>query len=143
MRALPCTIVVAALGLALAAPAQARGNVSCEMTFTLEGWSFLYKQSKGSGQVRCSNGQSAHVRLRTYGGGITFGKSRVEGRGEFSGVRDISDIYGTYFNADAHAGAVRSAQATGMTKGPVSLGLTGTGDGWDLGVAFGGFIIER
>jgi hypothetical protein len=145
MRALRCTIVVAvaALGLLLPAPAQARGNVSCHMSFTLEGWSFLYKQSTGSGHVRCSNGQVADVQLRTYGGGATFGKSRIEGHGDFSGVRDIDDIFGTYFNAEAHAGAVKSTHATGMTKGEVSLGLTGTGDGWDIGIAFGGFIIER
>jgi len=29
-----------------------------------------------------------------------------------------------------------------MTKGNVSLALSGTGKGWDLGVAFGAFIIE-
>ena len=29
-----------------------------------------------------------------------------------------------------------------MTKGEVSLALAGTGQGWDLGVAFGNFVIE-
>jgi hypothetical protein len=29
-----------------------------------------------------------------------------------------------------------------MTKGDVSLALTGKGSGWNLGVAFGAFIIE-
>jgi hypothetical protein len=30
-----------------------------------------------------------------------------------------------------------------MTKGEVSLGLSGTGRGWDLGVSFGKFKITR
>ncbi|CTP85225.1 hypothetical protein XTPLMG730_1059 [Xanthomonas translucens pv. phlei] len=30
-----------------------------------------------------------------------------------------------------------------MTKGDISLALAGTGKGWDLGVAVGGFTIER
>jgi hypothetical protein len=30
-----------------------------------------------------------------------------------------------------------------MTKGQVSLALAGTGQGVDIGIAFGGFIIER
>lgn len=136
-------VAFAAALVAFPRPAGARGNVSCHMSFSLEGWSFLYKQSEGFGNVRCSNGQSARVRLRTYGGGVTFGKSRIEGKGDFSGVRDIDDIYGTYFSSEAHAGAVRSTRAVGMTKGEVSLGITGTGDGWDLGIAFGGFLIER
>jgi hypothetical protein len=29
-----------------------------------------------------------------------------------------------------------------MTKGEVSLAISGTGEGWDLGVAFGKFTIE-
>lgn len=146
MHALAPTILavlVAALVVALPQPAAARGDVSCHMSFELSGWSFLYKQSEGWGNVRCSNGQSARVRLRTYGGGVTFGKSRIEGKGDFSGVRDIDDIYGTYFSSEAHAGAVKSTRAVGMTKGEVSLGISGTGDGWDIGIAFGGFIIER
>ena len=38
---------------------------------------------------------------------------------------------------------VRSSKAQVVTKGPVTLALAGTGDGWDLGVAFGSFIISR
>jgi hypothetical protein len=30
-----------------------------------------------------------------------------------------------------------------MTKGEVSLALSGTGEGWDLGIAFGKFKISR
>jgi hypothetical protein len=30
-----------------------------------------------------------------------------------------------------------------MTKGEVSLGLAGTGRGWELGISFGKFTITR
>jgi hypothetical protein len=58
-------------------------------------------------------------------------------------VADISEIVGAYGAAEAHAGMVRSATAQVMTKGPVSLELTGKGEGVDLGVAFGKFTIAR
>ena len=83
------------------------------------------------------------VRISAKGGGLTFGKSRIEnGRGEFSGVHNIGDVLGTYATAEAHAGAAKSAKAQAMTKGEVSLALAGTGAGWDIGVAFGKFVIE-
>jgi hypothetical protein len=65
------------------------------------------------------------------------------GVGEFSGVQGINDILGSYASAEAHAGAVKSAQGQVVTKGEVSLALSGTGDGWDLGIAFGKFTIKR
>jgi hypothetical protein len=83
------------------------------------------------------------VRISAKGGGLSFGKSRIEnGVGEFSGVRDIRDVLGTYATAEAHAGAVKSSKAQAMTKGDVSLALAGTGQGWDIGVAFGKFVLE-
>lgn len=122
--------------------AQAR-NIDCEMRFDMQGWSAFYKRSSGNGTIRCNNGQTMAVRLEARGGGITFGKSRIrDGVGEFSGVTDIRELIGTYVSAEAHAGAVRSAKGQVVTKGPVSLALSGTGEGWDLGVAFGSFIIS-
>lgn len=44
--------------------------------------------------------------------------------------------------ARAHAGAEKSADAQVVTKGSVSLALSGKGRSWNLGVAFGAFIIE-
>jgi hypothetical protein len=37
---------------------------------------------------------------------------------------------------------VKSSKAQAMTKGDVSLALAGTGQGWDIGVAFGKFVLE-
>lgn len=131
-------------GLALLPSAAARaGDISCSMTFQLSGWSVFYKTATGSGTVTCSNGQSMHVKLRAKGGGLTFGKTRIDhGIGKFTGVYSIADIKGHYANAEAHAGAEQSADAQVVTKGSVSLALSGRGKGWNLGIAFGAFIIE-
>ncbi|MGN2241915.1 hypothetical protein ACFWZU_00245 [Frateuria sp. GZRR33] len=131
-------------GLALLpAPAHA-GEISCKMTFSLSGWSVFYKTAKGSGTVHCSNGQTMHVKLSAKGGGLTFGKTHIDnGIGKFSGVYDIHEVLGHYANAEAHAGAVKSAGAQVLTKGNVGLALSGKGEGWNLGVAFGAFIIEQ
>ena len=128
--------------LAPVAPAQA-GELSCKMTFQLSGWSVFYKTAKGSGTVRCSNGQTLQVKLRAKGGGLTFGKTKIEhGIGKFSGISNVRDVLGRYAQAVAHAGAEKSAAAQVLTKGDVSLALSGKGEGWNLGVAFGAFIIE-
>ena len=132
-----------AAGLVPVTAAQA-ADVSCKMTFQLSGWSLFYKTASGSGTVRCSNGQSLHVRLRAKGGGLTFGKTKISnGIGKFSGISNVRDVLGHYANAEAHAGAQRSADAQVLTKGNVSLALSGKGEGWNLGVAFGAFIIEQ
>jgi hypothetical protein len=124
--------------------ATAGGKVSCELSFQMSGWSVFYKQSSGSGTIKCSNGQSMAVKLQAKGGGLTLGKSTIDnGHGEFSDVSSINELIGTYASAEAHAGAVKSAQAQVVTKGEVSLALSGTGSGWDLGVAIGNFIISR
>ncbi|MEO7068337.1 MAG: hypothetical protein ABI114_15615 [Rhodanobacter sp.] len=131
--------------LCSAAPAQASSDLSCRMSFQLSGWSVFYKTASGSGTVSCSNGQSMHVKLRAKGGGLTFGKTRISnGHGKFAGVENIHDVLGHYANAEAHAGVKdKAADAQVVTKGNVSLALSGKGSGWNLGVAFGAFIIER
>ena len=136
-------VSTAALSLLLAvAPAAAR-DVSCRLDFDMAGWSAFYKTASGTGRVSCDNGQSMAVSISAKGGGLTVGKSEIRGgRGEFSGVRSINEVLGTYVSAEAHAGVVKSSKAQVMTKGEVSLALAGTGEGVDLGVAFGGFTIE-
>ncbi|MBD8524643.1 hypothetical protein IFO71_02715 [Pseudoxanthomonas sp. CAU 1598] len=131
------------LALTWPATSHADGKVDCEMRFTMKSWSVFYKTAKGSGTIRCNNGQSMAVKIRAKGGGLTVGKSTIEdGRGEFSGVDGINELLGTYVSAEAHAGAVKSAKGQVVTKGEVSLALAGTGRGWDLGVAFGKFVIK-
>ncbi len=118
--------------------------VQCRMTFNLKGWSAFYKVASGSGTITCDNGQKAAVKLEAKGGGLTLGKSQIrDGMGKFSEVADISELFGTYVSSAADAGAVKSTAAMAMTKGEVSLALTGKGTGFNLGVSFGKFIISK
>ena len=140
-------VVVLISGLTIAGlfvPPAPGGAVKCKMTFTLEGWSAFYKTAKGRGTIECDNGQSARVSLHTRGGGPTVGVSKiVNAGGTFSEVGDISELFGSYASMDVHAGAVESSAAQVVTKGTVSLAFSGTGEGVDLGVTFGKFVIER
>jgi hypothetical protein len=131
--------------LLAASGAQARdGSMTCKMQYTLTGWSVIYKHAEGKGTVRCSNGQSMAVKLSAKGGGLTLGKYKVHnGFGEFSGVRNIRDVLGTYASAGADAAAGPGVTSQAMTKGDVSLALSGTGEGVNLGVAITGFTISR
>lgn len=116
--------------------------VECTMNFDLKSWSAFYKSSKGDGTIRCDNGQTAKVLIKAKGGGITFGKSEViNGTGNFTGVRRMNELFGSYAQSEVHAGAGKSAAAQALTKGEVSLALSGKGHGVDLGFAFGKFTI--
>src|SRR5882724_4063893 len=128
--------------LAIAEPSFAMTH--CTMKFRLEGWSAFYETADGNGTITCDNGQSARVVLHTKGGGATFGKTKiVDGRGTFSPIESIDEVFGTYAKAEAHAGAGESRMANVVTKGTVSLTLTGEGQGVDLGFSFGKFEIAR
>jgi hypothetical protein len=136
--------LIVALATATDAVSAADAKVRCQMTFNMAGWSAFYKTSSGTGLVKCSNGQSARVKLEARGGGLTVGKSEIEnGRGDFSPVANMGEIFGTYVSAEAHAGAVKSVKAQAMTKGAVSLALAGKGRGFDLGIAFGSLSVEK
>ena len=118
--------------------------VGCTMIFDLKSWSAFYKSTKGNGTITCDNGQSAKVKIKAKGGGITFGKSDViNGTGRFTGARRINELFGAYAQSEVHAGAGKSAAAQALTKGKISLALSGTGRGVDLGFAFGKFTIAR
>ena len=136
------SIGLAALIFAMALPAGA--GTMCHMKFSLTGWSVFYKTADGSGTITCDNGQSARVKLTSRGGGITFGRSKIkDATGTFTEVDGISEVFGTYVQSEAHAGAGKSAKASAMTKGEVSLSLVGKGQGVDVGIAFGKFTIEK
>lgn len=129
--------------LAGAGPVQADGHVRCTMKFTMQGWSAFYKTADGRGTINCDNGQSLQVKLSAKGGGLTVGKSSIEnGQGRFSAVGSTAQLLGTYVSAEAHAGVIKSAGAQVMTKGEVSLALSGTGRGVDLGVVLGAMTIS-
>jgi hypothetical protein len=116
----------------------------CDMTYTLKGWSAIYKTAKGEGTITCTNGETAQVGISVKGGGLTFGKTQIyNGKAEISGVGSINDIYGSYAGMAAHAGAVKAGAVEVMTKGTVSLALAGAGEGIDVGIDFSDFTISK
>ncbi len=134
-------IAAVTLAFLLASVVPAAGETRCELTFEMDGWSVFYKRVDGDGRITCGDGQSARVRIEARGGGLTFGGWHIKGRGEFSPVSDIDELFGDYATAEAHAGAGNSAYAQVVTKGNVSLALSGQGHGINLGFAFGRFTI--
>ena len=136
--------LIVASALSLAALPAAAADLSCSLSFSMTGWSAIYKHSIGTGTVRCSNGQTLPVKIEAKGGGLTFGKSRIDnGTGRFAGVRSIRDVLGGYATGEANAAAGKAAKAQVVTKGPVSLALAGKGEGVELGISFGSFIISE
>ncbi|MBS0216315.1 MAG: hypothetical protein JSR63_01900 [Proteobacteria bacterium] len=139
------TIFIATFAAAaLFAQNASAGELSCNLRFNLKGWSAFYKHSEGNGIVRCSDGSSLPVKIEAKGGGLTFGKSNIrDGQGKFSSVNNIRDVIGGYATAEASAAAGDAVKAQVVTKGPISLALSGKGKGVELGVSFGSFIISE
>jgi hypothetical protein len=136
---------VLALGLA-AAVTHAAGpkKIDCELRYRLAGWSAIYKTAKGEGTIKCDNGQSMRVALTLKGGGITFGKTKIDnGHGKFSEVTSINDLLGGYAEAGVEAGAVKATEAKVLTNGTATLALAGKGEGWNIGISGAKFTIRR
>ena len=126
-----------------AAPTARAADISCVLHYTMSGGGAFYKHSTGTGEVSCSNGQRLAVSIESKGGGLTFGHSTItDGVGKFSGVSDIHEVIGGYATAEANAGAGNASKAQVVTKGSISLALTGKGSGHTLGVSFGSSIIS-
>jgi len=139
MRTFP--ILAAALLLA-ASYSAAAAEAHCTLHFNMAGGGAFYKHSTGSGEITCDNGQRLAVSIESNGGGLTFGHSEIkDGVGKFSPVADVHELVGGYATAEADAGAGEASKAQVVTKGSISLALSGTGSGHTLGVSFGSFII--
>jgi hypothetical protein len=142
-------LVLAVVGTVVAASAAfAAGHgaalTKCTMDFTLKGWSAVYKTAHGTGRITCDNGDAANARIKVAGGGLTFGKTQIlNGKAVFSGVKGVEECFGRYAAAQAHAGVVKSGEVGVYTRGEVSMAVSGTGRGVDIGIDFGEFRIER
>jgi len=135
-------VLLAAVGLH-SGHARAAEKFDCEMRFSLTGWSAIYKHSEGSGTITCNNGRSYPVNIVAVGGGLTVGKQEVnDGLAKFSEVTKISELYGGWAQGEATAGLVKGGSAQVMTKGNVSMALSGVGGGVSLGISFGKFTIS-
>jgi hypothetical protein len=119
-------------------------DIGCKMKFSLSTWSVIYKHSEGNGTVRCGDGESMRVHIVARGAGLTVGKSQVDGgNAKFTDVHRMREVLGSYAEAEAHAGVVKSGDAQVLTKGNVSLALAGAGEGVDLGIDVGEMTLTR
>lgn len=126
------------------AASAAQPDLDCKLTFSLTAWSAIYEHADGRGRVTCANGESMPVHIRIRGGGLTAGKWRInDGKGSFTDVYKISDVLGSYAQAAANIGAVKSGTAQVLSKGSVSLALAGVGQGINLGISGSKFTISR
>jgi hypothetical protein len=131
------------LVMAMAHVAEAK-KIDCELRYSLSGWSAIYKTAKGQGRITCDNGQTMRVAITVKGGGITFGKTKIDdGRGKFSEVSNVNDLLGGYAEAGVEAGAVKATEANVLTNGKSTLALAGKGEGWNLGISGAKFTIRR
>lgn len=135
------SLVAAVLGLT-SVKASAEPMTSCTMTYKLSGWSLVYKQYDGIGNISCSNGQRAQVALASKSIGFTIGKSEIEGTAAFSEVKNLNEIYGSFVALEGHAGATKSVDGQVLTRGEISLYLSGKGRGIDIGVTLGALKIS-
>jgi len=142
LRPLALTVLLATL--CAPAPSDAATPFDCTMRFDLSSWAVLYKHSSGNGTVTCNDGSTLKVKLTANGGGLALSKSAIKGgKADFSGLRRIDDVLGTYVAADADTGIVKHGDAQVLTKGEVNMSLAGAGKGMGLGVTVGGFTIAR
>ena len=118
-------------------------RLDCELKFNLKGRPGFYETANGAGIITCDNGQRAKLSIRATGGGTTFGESEVvDGTGRFSDARTIDELFGSYVHSVVLAGVSESAAVQVLTKGRISLVLSGAGRGIDFGFAFEKFTIE-
>jgi hypothetical protein len=146
-RTLFAVLTATTCALAMTVPLRASAAdaaLDCKLSYSLSGWSLIYKHTTGTGTVSCANGQTMNVKIAAKAIGITAGKWHIDnGKGNFSDVHHIEDVLGKYAQASANAGLVKSGEAQVLTKGPVSLALAGGGEGVNLGVDVGQFKISR
>ncbi len=142
MHAMLGSALIAGGGLH-ATDAAAAEKIDCQMRFNLKSWSAIYKHSEGSGVISCSNGKSYPVNITATGGGLTVGKQEIDdGLAKFSEVKSVSELFGGWAQGEATAGAVKGGTGQVMTKGNVSMALSGAGGGVGIGISFGKFTIS-
>ena len=143
MKTLLATSVLAIAMVAAPSVGARDADIDCKLDYQLTSWSLVYKHASGHGMVRCTDGQTLPVRITAQGLGLTAGKWKIDnGKGRFTDVHDIREVYGNYAHASASAGLVKSAETQLLSKGNVSLALAGGGEGINIGVEVGAFHIK-
>ena len=100
-----------AMVLTLSVEAHA-GPTKCTLAFDLHEWAALYESATGTGKITCDNGQSAAVAIRSKGGGLSVGKFEIKnGRGSFTDVSGIDELFGKCAATERDAAAAKAADA--------------------------------
>ena len=143
MKTLLATSVLAIAMVAAPSVGARDADIDCKLDYQLTSWSLVYKHASGHGMVRCNDVQTLPVRITAQGLGLTAGKWKIDnGKGRFTDVHNIREVYGNYAHASASAGLVKSAETQLLSKGNVSLALAGGGEGINIGVEVGAFHIK-
>lgn len=141
---LPIVFACIALAASANSASAAERDLSCQLSFTTTEWSIVFASAAGTGAVTCMNGESMPVIISAKGVGLTAGKWKIEqGRGKFTHVAAIDNVLGSYYGVSANVGVAKSGSAQALTKGKVSLALTGKGEGFDIGIAVSSFTISK
>ena len=99
--------------------------------------------ARSSVRVKVSPLWLASRRDQMAASGVKDVSDSMAANGKFTEAKSINDLLGGWAQSEAHAGAGKSADAQALTKGEISLALTGKGHGVDIGFAFGKFTIEK
>jgi hypothetical protein len=122
----------------------AESHVDCNLRFTAGQWSPQQAAVTGAGMLTCTNGSAMPVMVGASGPGIAAGRwSITDGRGAFGRVARIEDILGSYAAIEGDIGVSAAGTVQALTKGKLSLRLSGKGQGFSAGIAIRDFSISR
>lgn len=111
-------------------------KLECRISFSSDEWSAAYARMVGQGVVSCNDGSSQPVWLWAEGVGVTAGMWKItDGKGRFHNVVRIDDVLGEYISLSGDIGISKAVTARILSKGEVTLSLTGKGEGFDVGIA--------
>lgn len=118
-------------------------RLECRLSFTVRQWSPQQAAATGAGMVTCTNGSAMLVIVSARGPGIAAGRWDItDGRGTFAHVARIEDIPGSYAAIEGDIGVSAAGTVQALTKGGVSLRLSGKGRGFSAGIAIRDFSIS-
>lgn len=140
------SMLIAAVACIMASPIfrAAEGHLDCTLRFTARQWSPLRGAVTGTGMLMCTDGSAVPVIVDASGPGITAERWNItDGWGVFDHVTRMEDALGRYTAIEGDIGVSAAGTVQTLTKGKLSLGLSGKGKGFVAGIAIRNFSISR